>query len=77
MAFGVLKQALTSPPLLALSDFHAPFVIECDASSTRIWAVLMQKNYPIAYIGQELKNPETYLYAYEREMLGIILATGK
>jgi len=31
-----LKQALTSSPVLALPIFDEPFVIECDASSTRI-----------------------------------------
>jgi len=35
----------------------------------------MQRNHPIAYISQELKDPEKHLSAYEREMLGIILAT--
>jgi len=37
----------------------------------------MQKGYPIAYISQELKNPEKWVSAYEREMLGILFATKK
>jgi len=68
---------MTSPPDLALSNFNETFIIECDASETRIGAVLMQKGHPIAYISQELKNPEKCTSAYEREMLGIFLATKK
>ena len=76
-AFEKLKHVLTSPPALALPDFGEPFVIEYDASSTRIGVVLMQRNHPIAYISQELRNSDKYLSSYEREMLGIILATRK
>ena len=55
-AFEALEIALTSPPVLALSNFSIPFIIECDASSIRIGAVLIQKGHPIAYISQELTN---------------------
>ena len=76
-AFETFKLALTSPPVLALPDFSIPFVIKCNASSTRIGAMLMQRNHPVAYISQELKDPDKHISAYEREMLGIILATRK
>ena len=55
IAFETLKQAMTTPPVLALPNFRELFVIECDALATRIGAVLMQKGYPIAYISQELR----------------------
>ena len=76
-AFETLKSALTNPPVLALPNYSSPFVIECDASATRIGAVLMQDNHPLAYISQELKNPGKLASAYEREMLGLLLATKK
>jgi len=41
MAFEALKKALTNPPVLALPNYSTPFVIECDASASRIGAVLM------------------------------------
>ena len=47
-AFEVLKQPLTSLHVLALPDFNAPFIIECNASSIRTGAVLMQRNHPTA-----------------------------
>jgi len=56
MAFETLKKTLTNPPVLALPNYSSPFVIECDASASRIGAILMQDNHPIAYISQELKK---------------------
>lgn len=40
-AFQALKQALISAAVLELLDFSKPFVVETDASGTRIEAVLM------------------------------------
>lgn len=71
------KEALTSPPILALANFSLPFVVECDASATRIGDILMQNNHPIAYISQEVQNPERVASAYEREMMAILFAVKK
>jgi len=63
--------------VFALPDFSSPFIIECDASSTGIGTVLMQNNHPLAHINQEIKNPNKVPSAYEKEMLGILLAVKK
>ena len=77
IAFETLKQAMTTSPVLALPNFREPFVIECDASTSRIGVVLMQKGHPIAYISQELKNSTKCTSASERGMLGMLLAIKK
>ena len=66
LAFEQLKRVLTTPPVLALHDFNLPFIIECDASATRVGAVLMQRGHPIAFISQELRSPVKWSSAYER-----------
>ena len=32
-SFDKLREALTSPPVLAMPDFTKPFTVECDASN--------------------------------------------
>ncbi|KAF8390331.1 hypothetical protein HHK36_024856 [Tetracentron sinense] len=75
--FEVLKRAMTTTPVLALSDFSKPFVIECDASREAIGAVLMQEKWPIAYLSRVLPNRRKGLAIYEKEMISILHAVTK
>lgn len=72
-AFEQLKNALISPPMLAMRDFEEDFVLKGDASKAGIGAVLMQRGHPLAYISQGLKGRALSLSTYEKEMLSILL----
>ncbi|KAF3676715.1 Type I inositol-1,4,5-trisphosphate 5-phosphatase CVP2 [Capsicum annuum] len=72
--FEKLKVAMTTTPVLALSDFSQPFVIECDASDLGIGAVLLQNNKPIAFFTRVLARQHQLLPAYEKELTGLVKA---
>lgn len=76
-AFCQLKQAVTSPPVLVLPDFTKTIVIECDASSSGIGAVLMQEGKPLAFFSKALKGRMLSMSTYERELLALVSAIRK
>ena len=63
-AFSVLKQALSSAPVLAVPDFTVPFVIETDACDQGIGEVLQQKGHPIAFLSKALGPRNSGLSTY-------------
>lgn len=73
-AFNLLKQALTTAPILHLPDFSKQFVFETDASSIGIGAVLQQEGHPIAYMSRALGPKNQGLSTYEKECLTILMA---
>lgn len=76
-AFLILKKALCEAPVLALPRFDKPFIVETDACSYGIGAVLMQENHPLAYISRHLKGKQLHLSIYEKELLAVVFAVQK
>ena len=74
IAFKALKQAILSPPVLALPDFSKTFVMECNASGLGIGVVLMQDHRPLAFHSQALKGRSLHLSTYEKEFLALVSA---
>ncbi|XP_073006574.1 probable LRR receptor-like serine/threonine-protein kinase At1g51860 [Typha latifolia] len=76
-AFQLLKQVMTSTPILALPNFNKPFEIEVDASGTDVGAVLSQDDHPIAYFNKALGTKFQSYSSYERELLAIVMVVTK
>jgi hypothetical protein len=73
-AFMILKQALTSAPVMALPNFSLPFTLETDASGNGLGAVLMQEGRPIAYFSRTIGVKASAMSTYEKEALAILEA---
>ncbi|KAI2664190.1 Transposon Tf2-9 polyprotein [Labeo rohita] len=79
-AFNDLRQRFTSAPILHHPDPERPFLVEVDASSTGVGAVLSQrqgeppKMFPCAYFSHKLSPAERNYDVGNRELLAIKLA---
>ncbi|MCO5548020.1 hypothetical protein L7F22_001476 [Adiantum nelumboides] len=73
-AFKLLKEKLTTEPVLILPDLRKSFQVQCDACSSSIGAVLMQDGHVIAYESRVLRGPEKHMQIYEEELLAVIHA---
>jgi hypothetical protein len=73
-AFRMLKQAVTTAPLLQLPAFDREYIVECDASGAVIGTVLHQGIGPVAFFSRPLAPHHSKLVAYKRELIGLVQA---
>lgn len=77
-----MKKRLTSAPLLVHPDYEKPFILQCDASTYGIGAVLAQKDSegierPIAFMSQKLNKAQRNYTITELECLAVVSAIKK
>ncbi|KAD4585723.1 hypothetical protein E3N88_23324 [Mikania micrantha] len=77
LAFESLKHILMTAPVLRLPNFAQPFIVECDASSAVVGAILIQDNHPVAYFSKRFSVNNKLKSAYDRELLALVLAVQK
>ena len=74
--FELLKQALSSGPVIKLPDPSHPFVLRTDASSHGPGAVLLQyyedRPHPVDYASRKLQDRERRYSTIERECLALV-----
>lgn len=70
-AFAKLKEALSSVPVLSLPDSSKDFMVETDASSIDIGAVIFQDSHPIAFFSKKISSRMQAASTYNREMFAI------
>ncbi|MCU7806226.1 MAG: RNA-directed DNA polymerase, partial [Candidatus Thiodiazotropha sp. (ex Lucinoma borealis)] len=77
-AFEALKEKLISAPVLAYPDTSKPFLLDCDASSFAVGAVLSQihddQEHPVAYYSRTLSRTERNYCVTRRELLAMVEA---
>ena len=76
-AFSTLKQCLVQSPVLTFPDFSStakPFVLQTDASSFGIGAVLEQTGKVVAYASRILTKAEKSYGVIQQECLAIVYA---
>ena len=76
-AVNKLKAAISSAPVLAYFDTNTPVTLQCDASSTGLGAVLLQRGRPVAYASRALSDPESRYAQTEKELLAVIFALSR
>lgn len=80
-AFGMIKEALTTAPVLASPDFTKRFIIQCDASDYGVGAVLYQESegieHPIAYASKTLTKTQRNYSVTEKELWAVIFGIEK
>ena len=75
-SFDLLKEKLSSPPVLAFADFSKPFIVHTDASGFGLGAVLLQEQEDgtervIAYASRGLRRSERNYPAHKLEFLAL------
>jgi hypothetical protein len=73
-SFQIIKEKLTTAPVLTLPDIHQDFVVFCDASRQGLGCVLMQNEKVIAYASHLLKPHEQNYPTHDLELAAIVHA---
>nr|GEV68893.1 putative reverse transcriptase domain-containing protein [Tanacetum cinerariifolium] len=73
-AFQLLKQKLSSAPILALPEGSENFVVYCDALHKGLGAVLMEKDKVIAYASCQLKVHKKNYTTHDLELGAVVFA---
>lgn len=73
-AFDTLKRLLTETSTLQYYDVNKPVVIQTDASSAGLGAVLLQDDKPVTYVSRSLTQTESGYAPIELETMAIVFA---
>ncbi|GJR59270.1 putative nucleotidyltransferase, ribonuclease H [Tanacetum coccineum] len=80
-AFNILKEKLTTAPIIISADWNAPFELMCNASDFAVGAVLGQRIdgifKPIYYANKTLNNAQEHYTTTEKELLAVVFSFDK
>ncbi|GJU16555.1 putative nucleotidyltransferase, ribonuclease H [Tanacetum coccineum] len=80
-AFNILKEKLTTAPIIISPDWNVPFELMCDASDFAVEVVLGQridgKFKPIYYASKTLNNAQEHYTTTKKELLAVVFSFDK
>lgn len=68
---------MSTVPVLRLPDLSKAFVVKTDTCNKGIGAVLMQKEYHIAYSSKALNPKNLDLSVYKKKLLAVVMVVTK
>lgn len=77
LAFDALKNDISAAPVLLLSDFTLPFVVETNVSGVGMGVVLSQRGHPIAFFSKPFCPKLLHSSTYIRELAAITITVKK
>jgi hypothetical protein len=66
LELSLLKDVMSSTPILETPNFSKTFIVECDASRQGIEAILMQEGRPLAFESKQFKGKDLVKSTYEK-----------
>jgi hypothetical protein len=70
--FGVLKDKLSTSPILKFPDFTKPFEVHTNASGFAIGGVSMQEEHPFAFENKKLVRAQLRWPTHEKELFAMV-----